>query len=95
MATMISVSITELKANLSRYIREVRKGAEIQVLHRGKPVARITSPMSGSDTPRDALIRAGVLTPGNGRAGEILSKPLIKLHASLSAAVIEDRDDRV
>ena len=92
---MISVSITELKANLSRYIREVRKGAEIKVLRRGKPVARITSPMSGSDATRDALIRAGALKPGNGRAGEILNKPLIKLHVGLSAVVIEDRDDRV
>lgn len=93
---MMSVSITDLKANLSRYIREVREGGEIEVLDRGTPVARITSPVTASgDKARDALIKAGVLTPGNGRAGEILNKPLIKLHAGLSAAVIEDREDRV
>ena len=36
---MITVSITVLKANLSRYIREVRKSGEIEVLHRGTPIA--------------------------------------------------------
>ena len=87
--------MTDLKANLSRYIREVRHGGEIEVLDRGTPVARITPPMTGSGKARDEMIKAGVLAPGNGRAREILDKPLIKLHASLSAAVIEDREDRV
>lgn len=91
---MTSVSISDLRANLSRYIREVRKGGEIEVLQRGTPVARITSPVAGNDKARDALIKAGVLTLGNGRAGEILKKPLIKLHAGLSEAVIKNRDDR-
>lgn len=91
---MTSVSISDLRANLSRYIREARKGGEIEVLCRGTPVARITSPVTRSDKARDALIKAGVLTPGNGRAGEILNKPLIKLHTGLSTAVIEDRSDR-
>lgn len=36
---MTTVSISELKANLSRYVREVRRGGEVQVLDRGKPVA--------------------------------------------------------
>ena len=87
--------MTDLRANLSRYIREVRHGAEIEVLQRGTPVARITSPVTGSSMARDEMIKAGVLTPGNGRALEILDKPLIKLHGGLSAAVIEDREDRV
>ena len=31
---MSTVSISDLKANLSRYLREVRRGGEIQVLDR-------------------------------------------------------------
>ena len=38
---MTTVSISELKANLSRYVREVRRGGEVQVLDRGAPVARL------------------------------------------------------
>ena len=89
---MTTVSIADLEANLSRYIREVRHGGEIEVLDRGTPVARIIPPMTGSSKARDEMIKAGVLTPGNGRTREILDKPLIKLHGGLSAAVIEDRD---
>ena len=38
---MQTASVSELKANLSRYLREVRRGGEVQVLNRGTPVARL------------------------------------------------------
>ena len=44
---------------------------------------------------RSLLIKKGILIPGNGRAHEILDKPLIDLGSSLSQAVIEGREDRV
>ena len=93
--SMNSVTMADLRANLSRYILEVQRGGEIEVLDRGTPVARITSPVKDRDKAWDAMIKAGELNPGNGRSLEILDKPLIKLHAGLSAAVIEDREDRV
>ena len=45
---MSTVSISELKANLSRYLREVRRGGEVQVLDRGAPVARLV-PAAATD----------------------------------------------
>ena len=39
LVTMTAVSISDLKANLSRYLREVRRGGEVHVLDRGAPVA--------------------------------------------------------
>ncbi len=87
--------MSDLEANLPHYIREVRRGSEFEVLDRGTPVTRITSPVASGGEAWDALIKEGVLTLGNGRAHEILDKPLIGLHAGLSAAVIEDRDNRV
>ena len=92
---MTSVSIAELKAYLSHYIRKAREGGKIEMIDRGKPVARITSPQTSDDKALDAMVKAGLLTRGNGRAHEILDKPPIKLQTSLSAAVIEDREDRV
>ena len=94
-AAMISVSISDLKANLSHYIRELRNGGEIEVLNRGTPVARITPPQSGSDKSLDALVRAGVLTPGRGCAEAVLERPPIELPVSLLEALLEDRGDRV
>ena len=48
MVMMSTVSISELKANLSRYLREVRRGGEVQVLDRGAPVARLV-PAAATD----------------------------------------------
>ena len=46
---MTTASISELKANLSRYLREVRRGNEVEVLDRGAPVATLVPPAAGDD----------------------------------------------
>ena len=92
---MQTASVSELKANLSRYLREVRRGGEVQVLNRGTPVARLVPAAKGDDDLR-RLIAAGIVTPGRGNARRILERPPIEAPgARLSEAVIEDREDRV
>ena len=93
---MTSVSISELKANLSRYLREVRRGGEVQVLDRGAPVARLV-PATASDEEgvRERLIGIGLLRPGNGSAGAILDEPPLALPVSVAQALDEDRTDRL
>ncbi len=92
---MTTVSITDLKSNLSRYLREVRRGGEIQVLDRGKPVVCITPPLASGDKVRNSLIRAGLVRPGKGRASEILDEPPLVLSVDLLAALSEERNDRL
>ncbi len=41
---MKAVGIRELKNRLSEYVREVRRGEEIQVTHRGEVVAEMRPP---------------------------------------------------
>ncbi len=69
------------------------------MLNRGTPVARISSPVAGEEDELDELVRSGLLTRGNGRAGEmarkLLDKPPVRLSASLSEALAEDRNDRL
>ena len=93
---MSTVSISELKANLSRYLREVRRGGEVQVLDRGAPVARLV-PTSASDDAgiRERLIGTGLLRPGRGGAAAILDEPPLALPVSISEALDEDRTDRL
>jgi len=93
---MTTVSISELKANLSRYVREVRRGGEVQVLDRGTPVARLVAPAT-EDNPggRKRLISQGLLRPGQAAAGAILDEPLLELPVSVSEALAEDRNDRL
>lgn len=38
---MKTVSVSDLKAHLSRYLRMVRRGSEVQVSDRGVPIARL------------------------------------------------------
>ena len=62
---MIKVSISDLKARLSRYLRRVRAGQEVLITDRGRPVARLV-PMRGlneQDGRMQQLVRSGRLRP--------------------------------
>ena len=93
---MTTVSVSGLKANLSRYLREVRRGGEVQVLDRGTPVARLVPPVTSDEGAlRERLIGAGLLRPGTGGAASILDESPLVLPATLSPALTEERSDRV
>ncbi|HET6202673.1 MAG TPA: type II toxin-antitoxin system prevent-host-death family antitoxin [Planctomycetota bacterium] len=62
---MKTTGVAMLKARLSAYLRLVKRGEEVLVLERGRPVARIV-PVEGGDEGRDELIRLGLLRPGRG-----------------------------
>lgn len=96
MVAVTAVSISDLKANLSRYLREVRRGGEVQILDRGRPVARLAAPaVPDDDDLRTRLVSAGVIRPGSGRAAGILEQPPLALRSNLSRALVEDRDERL
>lgn len=93
---MTTVSVSELKANLSRYLREVRRGGEVQVLDRGTPVARMVPAVDADhEGLRELMVRKGIVRPGTGQVGEILSTPPIELAVGLLRALAEDRNDRL
>ena len=95
---MSAVSISELKANLSRYVREVRRGGEVEVLDRGVPVARMVTVGNNSDghhQGRERLIGLGVLRPGAGNARAVLDEPPLVLPVQISDALLQDRADRL
>ena len=96
LVTMSTASVSELKANLSRYLREVRRGGEVEVLDRGAPIARIVPPGAGDERGiRERMIGAGLLRPGAGGAATILESPPLELPVSLSDALVQDRADRL
>jgi prevent-host-death family protein len=95
---MKTVSVSELKAHLSKFLREVRRGGEVQILDRGVPVARLVpieaQPGRSDEEPRRRLIQSGVLRPGSGRTSAILEKEPLELPVSLLGALAEEREDR-
>jgi prevent-host-death family protein len=93
---MQTVSVSDLKAHLSRYLREVRRGGEVQILDRGRPVARLVglaSQPAADDDHRERLVRAGLLRPGSGSSLAILDAPALEFDAELGRAIDEDRSD--
>jgi prevent-host-death family protein len=73
--------IRDARQNLSALIEEVRKGHEIVITDRGKPVARLVPPV-----PETAKVFRG---------RSAFRRKMPKLKASLSQAVIDGREERI
>lgn len=94
---MKSVNIAALKARLSAYLDDVRRGEEIIVRDRKKAIARII-PLSTDtlDEEEDLLAAEGLLRPPRARFDRAfwnLSAPRLK-GATAARAVTRDRDER-
>ncbi len=96
---MSRVAVTELKARLSHYLREVRRGGEVEVLERGIPIARLigieTTTEGSEEERRERLVRSGVLKPASSDASELLEQPPLEISSSILEALEEERTDRV
>jgi prevent-host-death family protein len=94
---MRSTSITNLKANLSAILKQVRGGEAFLVTDRDKPVA-VLKPLSvGEGDERLAgLVAAGVVSPAVGASDveAFLSLPVGRCEAPLSGAIVEERELR-
>jgi prevent-host-death family protein len=78
---MRTVGVREARQNLSALLDEVRKGREVVITERGRPVAKLVPPdrPSGKGVPNLAAFR---------RKMPVLAPPL-------SSSVAEDRADRL
>jgi prevent-host-death family protein len=81
MSVMRTAGIREARQNLSGLIEEVRKGREILITDRGRPVARLVPPARPRGRPFPDL-------RGFRRAMPRLSPPL-------STSIAEEREDRL
>ena len=86
-----TVGVRELKARLSKYLREVKAGRTILITERGKPVGRLVPPGQALQQRLQAMIDAG-LAEWNGKPLPPM-KPTAKLKGGKSIAdlIIEDR----
>lgn len=83
------VGIRELKNGLSGYIDRVRRGEEVIVTDRGRPVARMSSLDASSDRLND-LVAAGIVRPP-AHLQRHLPKCRIKSKGAISDLVAEQR----
>jgi len=92
---MTKVGVARLKAQLSRYLDIAKRGQEVVITDRGRPVAKLVS-LDGAeraDARRARLIRAGVLVPGSQRLPRHFTKLLRgpRVGDAVLRALLEER----
>jgi prevent-host-death family protein len=96
MARKAEVGARELKTRLGAYLRRVRQGATLIVTDRGEPIAElrpIDTGVSGAEGVLRRLEAAGAVTRRERRPlGPF--REVAGRGASLSEAVVEEREDR-
>jgi len=95
---MARVGVARLKAELSRYLAVAKHGEEVIITERGRPVARLVALQGTAKTEsrRERLARAGVLTLGKGRVRPALRRPpkgSAWIGAGVLAALLEERSE--
>ena len=96
----LSVGSRELKTRLGTYLRQVRQGATLVVTDRGRPVAELR-PLSletqGLEGRLERLAARGVLVMPEGGQRQPFEElePLQNAGASLTDAILKDREDRI
>jgi prevent-host-death family protein len=91
-------AISELKAKLSEYIARVKRGEEVLVTERGRPVARLVpvSPVAAEDDRIRELVRRGIVRAEKGQLRRVLSKlPVCTVReGAVLRALEEERQER-
>jgi prevent-host-death family protein len=94
------VGIRELKAHLSQYIDQARKGEPVVITDHGKPVVRLEPVVTRTGHEQlpaklRALIEEGKVVDKGLVTREMLPKPLppLKGDKTLSDLIIEERDE--
>lgn len=95
---MKTTAIAQLKAKLSEYIAWVKRGEEVLVTERGRPVARIVpvTPGTADDDRIRSLTARGVVRPGKGRTRKTLPHlPVCQVpEGTVLRALKDERQDR-
>jgi prevent-host-death family protein len=87
----MTVSIRELRARMSAYMRQVKAGATLMITERGKPIARIV-PLSPSPETRVRQLAQAGLVSWSGRK-LVPREPVAQTRGKkmVAALLLEDR----
>jgi prevent-host-death family protein len=91
------VGVARLKAQLSRYLEYAKRGHDVVVTERGRPIAKLVAlgRLEDVDTRLQRLIRTGVVIPGTGRIRPSLRKPPRgpRVGDGVLKALLEEREE--
>ncbi len=85
----MQVGVRQLRDELRRWLDAVRKGEEIIVTERGKPIARLIG--ASTPAPLDRLIADGIVTPPERPRKRSGAYRRVRAKGSVSGLVAEQR----
>jgi prevent-host-death family protein len=90
---MKTASISSIKTSLSEYIDAVRRGEEVVITDRGRPVARLVAVEGGKarEGRLARLVREGIVAPPRKRRSAKIGFPSGKKASGVLAALLEER----
>jgi antitoxin (DNA-binding transcriptional repressor) of toxin-antitoxin stability system len=89
---MKAINVSELKAQLSKYLRMASRGAQIVVKDRDEPIAQLGPPPGGATSWHDRMARDGHLRPGT-QAWPTLQITQLERSIDIQASLREVRED--
>jgi antitoxin (DNA-binding transcriptional repressor) of toxin-antitoxin stability system len=93
---MKSINVTELKANLSRYLRMAARGTRVVVRDRDEPIAQLVPPDADATDWRQRLAREGRLRPGSQDWSSLkLPKPARRVDIQSSLQATREEPDEI
>ncbi len=92
MEELPTVSVRELRQNLSVYLRRVEAGEALSVTSHGRPVAML-APRSTQETAWDRLVAEGKIMPAKKDLADLPAPPDAEEGFSISQALEDVRED--
>ena len=86
-----TVGVRELKAQLSKYLRQVKAGKSITITERGKAVGRLVPNPSSLQERLLAMVKSGRAEWNGGRLKRMKPLARVKEGRSVAHLLIEDR----
>jgi len=96
MAMMERVSISQLKDQLSAYLKKVQAGETVLVMDRDKPVAKLerVDPAVDEDARYQRLVAAGLVKPAKRPLTMNMIQPIdLGFDAKVVDALLEEREE--
>jgi prevent-host-death family protein len=88
----MSVGIRELKAQLSAYLRQVKKGATVVITDRGQPIGRIVPLRPSLEGRMEELTAAGLVSWSGGKLAPRQPVAATRGDRMVSDLLLEDRE---
>ena len=90
--TELNVGVRELKTNLSKYLREIKRGRTIVITEHGKAVGRLMPASLSRSEKIAALQQAGILRWNGKKLPRVKHRPKVRGQKTVADLLIEDRE---